>query len=55
MLCKTYILLYSFLYIKTLTLIPKGVLLHYQSEGLERISAPPGHVISQGSAPGHGL
>ena len=24
----------------------------YRSEGWERISAPPGHVISQGSAPG---
>ena len=25
---------------------------YHQSEGWERISAPPGHVISQGSAPG---
>ena len=39
------------LYIKTLTLIPKWGF-YGQSEGWERISAPPGHVISQGSAPG---
>ena len=36
---------------KTLTLISiRGF--YYQSEGWERISAPPGHVISQGLAPG---
>ena len=41
---------FLFLY-KTLTLIAEGRV-YYQSEGGERISAPPGHVISQGLAPG---